>query len=798
MARLAAVLILCTSVVAFGQDSRIALRPVRMTAGEARSAPVAPLGARLDSIVSAKTEPPLRFPIAVNVDAASEGTRLHLTVPPATPAGGYRIDITGRTQEGSVIAMSLPLVIDRVTIPKSASGRVPVILMNGFQLSCEGDSGSSLADSQGTFGQLASLLQSDGAPVSFFNNCAYGSDVSIEQLAGELGAYIASITYTDGTPVTQVDLVAHSMGGLIARAYLAGMQSGGSFVPVLEPKIRKLVLLATPNFGSFAAALAGGTQTTEMTLGSAFLWNLATWNQRQDDLRGVDALAVIGNEGNHYAQGLDDGIVSITSGSLGFARSDQRTRIVPYCHVTSSFLISLVVNCTGQGIADVDGPSHLTAQIVRSFLADTQDWTSIGKAPSQDSDLSQLGGLYVSGNTASGQAIADFTQFLFGSTNLNNGGAAGTVFYNEFLRGTNAVQGTSASLGPVSCGAFTQPTGYYATLRCKIATTISSVGPVLTGSAARIVQSGATITIGGLGFGQQCGTCAVTLSPGGMQLQISSWTDQTITAFLPAYSGVAQITVKAAGSDTIRFMTAPPASSVLVSSVTNGASFAPGAIAPGEIVTIKGSGIGPANGVSFSVNPGTGMVDTTLADTQVSFGGLFAPILYASAAQINAIVPYEVAGQAQVVMQVSYQGHISAGTTLQVASAAPAAFTFNSTGSGEALAANQDGSYNSAANPAAKGSYVTLYFTGGGETNPAGMTGSVTGLVLKRITQDISVTVGGTTETVTFAGAAPTFVDGVLQLNLHLADDTPSGSAEPLVITVGGASSPPLATLAIQ
>jgi uncharacterized protein (TIGR03437 family) len=241
-----------------------------------------------------------------------------------------------------------------------------------------------------------------------------------------------------------------------------------------------------------------------------------------------------------------------------------------------------------------------------------------------------------------------------------------------------------------------------------------------------------------------------------------------------------------------------PATSVTVAAVSNSASGAAGAIAPGEIVTIKGTGLGSANGVSFSVDPGTGMVDSTLAGTQIFFGAFAAPITYTSATQINAIVPYEIAGQSQVLMKVAYQGAMSAGTTLQVAGAAPAAFTFNATGTGQAVAANQDGSFNGPSSPAAAGSYVTIYFTGGGQTNPPGVTGSVTGSVLKWLTQSISATVGGQAATVAFDGAAPTFVDGVGQLNLQLAPNTPSGPAQPLVITVGGISSPATATLAIR
>jgi uncharacterized protein (TIGR03437 family) len=268
------------------------------------------------------------------------------------------------------------------------------------------------------------------------------------------------------------------------------------------------------------------------------------------------------------------------------------------------------------------------------------------------------------------------------------------------------------------------------------------------------------------------------------------------------YSGT--ITVTAPGSSNspqtilVTLTVNAAAATVIVTSVTNSASGAAGAIAPGEIITIKGNGLGPTPGVSFSVDPNSGKVASTLSGTRVLFGSLVAPITYTSTNQINAIVPYEVAGQSQLVMTVQYQGVASAGTTLQVANSAPGVFTFNSTGSGQAVAANQDGSFNGLSGPAAKGSYLTIYFTGGGQTNPPGATGSVNGSVLKYLAQNVAVTVGGQPATVAFAGGAPTLVDGVLQLNIQLSNNTPSGNSQPLVINVGGVLSPAIASLAVQ
>ena len=780
----------CLALIGF---SLAQAQTLRMTAGEARPVALDSSGSRIVSIDRARTEPQLQFPPLVRIDERGEA---HVVVPPATPRGTYRTTITGRTEDGRAVTSTLTLTVDAVTV--TPTGKTPVILLNGWQLQCPSNPDSTVPGSVSTFGQLASLLQSDGIPVVFFNNCVYGQDVAIEVLAQQLNAYIAGLAFADGSPLTQVDLVAHSMGGLIARAYLAGLQTDGSAVPPLVPKVRKLVELATPNFGSFKASLFTSTQTAEMTPGSPFLWNLGTWNQRLDDLRGTDALALVGNGGPVVQANQSDGLVSLTSGSIGFARPDQRTRIVPYCHVTPAFPINLFLVCTGQGIADIDNPAHLSAKIVRSFLADTPDWQSIGTPPSQNQYLSQLGGMFFSASQAGGQIVTDLTQASFAGTALSSGGAAGTVFYDEFVSGSGNFQAVSTSLNTVSCGPFTEPAGFYSVFRCKSGPQITSIGPLISGTAARVVQSGRPITISGSVFGPSCGSCAVVFNPGNIALEISNLSDQTITAALPNFNGGAQITVRASGgSDTIAIATSSPASAITITSITNAASSAPGAIAPGELLAIKGSGLGPAVGVSYSVNPATGMVDTTLAGVRVFFGTIAAPILYASASQVNVVVPYELAGQPKVALQLSYGGNLSAGTSLAVANASPAVFTFNSTGSGQAAATNQDYSLNGPSNPAAKNSYVTIYFTGGGQTSPAGTTGGVNGLALKNLAAT-TATVGGVAATVTFSGAAPTFVDGVCQLNIQVSPNTPSGPAQPLVITIDGVSSPTTATIAVQ
>ena len=180
--------------------------------------------------------------------------------------------------------------------------------------------------------------------------------------------------------------------------------------------------------------------------------------------------------------------------------------------------------------------------------------------------------------------------------------------------------------------------------------------------------------------------------------------------------------------------------------------------------------LGPSTGVSGSVDPSTGKMVSQLAGTTVLFDGVAAPLLY-------------VFGNTGERYRSLRNGGLHANRYCKsgIRAFSPRARRFLAQAphrgfsrsmrraTGQAAAANQDGTFNGPSSPAAKGSYVTVYFTGGGQTNPAGVTGSITGSTLKWLTQAASVSVGGVAATVAFDGAAPTFVDGVLQLNIQLS-----------------------------
>lgn len=234
--------------------------------------------------------------------------------------------------------------------------------------------------------------------------------------------------------------------------------------------------------------------------------------------------------------------------------------------------------------------------------------------------------------------------------------------------------------------------------------------------------------------------------------------------------------------------------------IVNAASFLPGPVAPGEIVSLFGAGLGPERPVEFSLDADL-TVAKELAGVRVLFDGMPAPVLAVSARQVNAIVPYSVSGRTETRVSVEYQGRRTAEVVVPVAAAAPAIFTLNAGGTGPGAILNQDSSVNSPTNPAARGSVIQIFATGGGQTDPPGVDGRVAVPVFVPIplqTEPVSVTIGGLPAAVQYAGAAPELVAGVMQVNAVVPERAPSGSAVPVVLTVGGVSSPATVTVAIR
>ncbi len=224
--------------------------------------------------------------------------------------------------------------------------------------------------------------------------------------------------------------------------------------------------------------------------------------------------------------------------------------------------------------------------------------------------------------------------------------------------------------------------------------------------------------------------------------------------------------------------------------VVNAASLQPGAVAPGELVTLFGASLGPADGVTASAPT----VD--LGGVQVTFNGRLAPMTYAGGSQINAQVPYSLGDARPCEVQVLSNGVVKARAQLNVTDAAPGIFT-TANGAGQAAALNDNGSLNTTDNPAARGSIIVLFATGEGQTTPAGVEGRPAGSPAPLPVLPVLVSIGDYAAEVTYAGAAPGFA-GLLQVNARVPGGFAPPGVLPVTIVVGTAASQAGVTVAVR
>jgi len=287
------------------------------------------------------------------------------------------------------------------------------------------------------------------------------------------------------------------------------------------------------------------------------------------------------------------------------------------------------------------------------------------------------------------------------------------------------------------------------------------------------------------------------------------------TAQVWQYSGanlgaiVAQPNVSVSGSgvtaaypaNSITMLVIPPASypvpKPVVNAVTNAASYG-SAIAPGQMVIVWGTGMGPATLAGLGQDS-NGLVSTSVAGVRVLFDGIPAPIVYVSATQTAAVTPYFGAINPTTHVQVEYQGVRSDPLQVTVAPTAPGLFTANASGTGQGAILNQDGiTHNSAGAPASRGSIVSLWGTGEGITDPPGVDGRLAISVLPAPVAQVSVQIGGQTAVVKYAGAAPGLMPGVIQINAEIPQSVVPGNAVPVTVTIGGATSQAGVTMAVN
>jgi uncharacterized protein (TIGR03437 family) len=123
----------------------------------------------------------------------------------------------------------------------------------------------------------------------------------------------------------------------------------------------------------------------------------------------------------------------------------------------------------------------------------------------------------------------------------------------------------------------------------------------------------------------------------------------------------------------------------VIASVLNGASFAPGALAPGSLATLMGSKLAGSN-------------------VSVAFDGMPGKVLYDSDTQINLYVPMELAAKTSAQMLVTVDGRAASPQNIALAPFTPAIFKNG--------VLNQDYSVNSPDHPAPSGTIIQVFATG--------------------------------------------------------------------------------------
>ncbi len=298
-----------------------------------------------------------------------------------------------------------------------------------------------------------------------------------------------------------------------------------------------------------------------------------------------------------------------------------------------------------------------------------------------------------------------------------------------------------------------------------VALTIYAPAPVLTGTEPELVPAGSDdtlITLKGSGFVTETELfvdgVGWGLSPV-MVVDANTIQFRMPKAYFAAVTSFA-ITVRnpqSLASNAVALAVGQPGPRIAAGGVVNAASYAPPPVAVGEIVVIFGERFGSAETV------------------KVLFDSVPAAIVYATPGQIAATVPGSVGNRTTTSLVVQDEGVGSPPVVLPVAAAAPGLFTADASGQGQAAALNQDYSINSAENPAAPGSVLQLYGTGGGVLSLDD---------LPRVTLPVSVAVDGVAAEVLYAGAAPGLPEGALQVNVRIPPETHPGAAS-VELTIG-------------
>ena len=555
--------------------------------------------------------------------------------------------------------------------------------------------------------------------------------------------------------------------------------------------------------------------------------------------------------GEHYVQGSNVVFGGVPLLPTTFVSSTQLTATIPFGLLATPGAAAITVSTPGAvfGANSVSFPINAVSPTISKISPDSAvaggpgfTMTVTGDGFVLDSKVSGVPGAattYVSGNQLSvsvpASAIVNVGSLLVGVTSpggLNSPSAltftvraptpaitslspasvlAGGNNFTLTVTGSNFLSGATVAwngvaLPTTSAGATQLTASVSAALIAAPGTariTAVNAGPVPSNELSLSITSGAAASLAGLSPSSAApGGVSFTLTLSGAAFTARStaqWNGaplvttfvsaSKLTAIVPAVliatAGTANVAVSGDGatSNALPFSIGPPTPAATSAGILNAASFLP-AIAPGALITVFGTNLA-AGTAQFSDTP----LPVSLGGTSVTINGTPAPLLFVSPEQVNLQVPYDAkVGTAKLIVQANNVP--SPEVSFQVAAAGPGVFTQPQTN--HVLARNlADGTINTAQTPARPGQYVTAYLTGQGLVDPKVTAGDVapSNPPFPAPLAPVQVKVGGTLAVVQFAGLAPGFVNGLLQMNV-LIPDVPPGELS-FDVSIGGVPAAP-------
>jgi uncharacterized protein (TIGR03437 family) len=260
----------------------------------------------------------------------------------------------------------------------------------------------------------------------------------------------------------------------------------------------------------------------------------------------------------------------------------------------------------------------------------------------------------------------------------------------------------------------------------------------------------------------------------------------------PKYDLVEQVRTTNLAMAQRRLAFAPP--NLNTGGAVNNASFAARPVAPGSLVSIFGTGLSDANQTASGVP-----LPVALGTTALTLGGAPMPLIHAFPLQVDAQVPWEVAGQAEAQLTIVTDDLSGNAVSVPLAQFSPGVYSADGTGAGQgAILINGTNTLAAPGNPAKRGAdYINVFATGLGPVTHQPDTGAPAPVnPLAQTTNTVTVTIGGVEANVPFAGLAPGWV-GLYQVNVQVPATAPVGGTVPVTLSVGGVAANQV-TIAIE